>query len=438
MQTLQLNIGGMACSFCAESINKAYNKVDGVEKIDVSMAHEQVLIRYQEDKVWEQELRQTILDLGYTIRDPDKVKAFEEQKEELKHHKKLLQISGGFSGLAIGIMIVMWSGVQYPWFAYAMLTLALVTMFGPGWHIKKKAWQSARRGILNQHVLLELGAFSGLAGGFAGFIYPQFPSVEFFVVSILITAYHILSGWASNKVRARASEAVRKLLNLQPETARRVDDEGNEQEVEVSTLQKSDHVRIRPGEKIPVDGEIIEGHSGVDEGIVTGESIPVEKTKGDEVVGGSLNQTGTLLVKVTTVGDESFLQQVAHHIEEARAMKPGIIQLVDKVLKYYVPTVVAFAGLALLVWTLGAWLVSGEVNVVRAIFAMLAVFVMGYPCALGMATPLAMIRGGGMAADRGILIRAGEAFQIMKDVDTIVFDKTGTLTVILMNPNFIS
>ena len=429
MQTLQLNIGGMACSFCAESINKAYNKVDGVEKIDVSMAHEQVLIRYQEDKVWEQELRQTILDLGYTIRDPDKVKAFEEQKEELKHHKKLLQISGGFSGLAIGIMIVMWSGVQYPWFAYAMLTLALVTMFGPGWHIKKKAWQSARRGILNQHVLLELGAFSGLAGGFAGFIYPQFPSVEFFVVSILITAYHILSGWASNKVRARASEAVRKLLNLQPETARRVDDEGNEQEVEVSTLQKSDHVRIRPGEKIPVDGEIIEGHSGVDEGIVTGESIPVEKTKGDEVVGGSLNQTGTLLVKVTTVGDESFLQQVAHHIEEARAMKPGIIQLVDKVLKYYVPTVVAFAGLALLVWTLGAWLVSGEVNVVRAIFAMLAVFVMGYPCALGMATPLAMIRGGGMAADRGILIRAGEAFQIMKDVDTIVFDKTGTLTV---------
>ena len=175
MQTLQLNIGGMACSFCAESINKAYNKVDGVEKIDVSMAHEQVLIRYQEDKVWEQELRQTILDLGYTIRDPDKVKAFEEQKEELKHHKKLLQISGGFSGLAIGIMIVMWSGVQYPWFAYAMLTLALVTMFGPGWHIKKKAWQSARRGILNQHVLLELGAFSGLAGGFAGFIYPQFP-----------------------------------------------------------------------------------------------------------------------------------------------------------------------------------------------------------------------------------------------------------------------
>lgn len=218
-------------------------------------------------------------------------------------------------------------------------------------------------------------------------------------------------------------------MNLQPETARRVDDDGSEQEVEVSKLQKGDRVRIRPGEKIPVDGEIIEGHSGVDESIVTGESIPVKKGEGDEVVGGSVNQAGSLLVKVTAIGDESFLQQVARQIEEARAMKPGIIQLVDKALKYYVPGVVVFAGLALLVWTFGTWMVTGQSNLVRAIFAMLAVFVMGYPCALGMATPLAMIRGGGMAADRGILIRAGEAFQIMKDIDTIVFDKTGTLTV---------
>jgi len=429
MQTLQLNIGGMACSFCAESINKVYGKMEGVEKVDVSLAHEQVLIRYREENVQEEELRHTILDLGYTIRDPDKVKAFQEQKEELKEHKRNLQISGTFTGLALLIMIVMWSGMMFPWFAYVMMVLALGTMFWPGWYIKKKAWQSLRRGILNQHVLLEFGAFSGLVGGFAGLVYPQFPAAEFFGVSAFVTTYHILSGWASNKVRARASEAVRKLMNLQPETARRVDGDGNEQEVQVSELQKGDRVRIRPGEKIPVDGEIMEGHSGVDESIVTGESIPVEKGEGEEVVGGSVNQTGTLLVIVTAIGDESFLQQVARHVEEARAMKPGIIQLVDKVLKYYVPGVVAFAGLALGIWTLGAWLLTGQVNLVRAIFAMLAVFVMGYPCALGMATPLAMIRGGGMAADRGILIRAGEAFQIMKDVDTIVFDKTGTLTV---------
>ncbi|MDR8390489.1 metal-transporting ATPase [Aliifodinibius sp. S!AR15-10] len=302
-------------------------------------------------------------------------------------------------------------------------------MFGPGWYIKKKAWQSLRRGILNQHNLLEFGAFSGLIGGIAGLYNPVFPATEFFGVSVFITTYHILSGWSANKVRARASESVRKLLDLQPDTARRVNEDGNEREVEIDQLEIGDRVRIRPGENIPVDGEILKGRSGVDESIVTGESIPVEKGEGDQVVGGSINQTGSLLVKVTALGDDSFLQQIARHIEAARAMKPGIIQLVDHVLKYYVPGVVGFAILSLLIWTLGLWLVTGETNLPRAIFAMLDVFVLGYPCALGMATPLAMIRGGGMAADRGILMRSGGAFQIMKDIDTVVLDKTGTLTI---------
>jgi heavy metal translocating P-type ATPase len=154
----------------------------------------------------------------------------------------------------------------------------------------------------------------------------------------------------------------------------------------------------------------------------------VERTVGEEVIGGSINQSGTLVVEVTRVGEESFLRQVARYIEEARAMKPGILQLVDRVLKYYVPGVITFATVAFLIWTIGAWAVTGQVNVTRAIFATLAVFVMGYPCALGMATPLAMIRGGGEAAQKGILMRSGEAFQVFKDIQKMVFDKTGTLT----------
>jgi heavy metal translocating P-type ATPase len=429
MQTLQLHIGGMACSFCAQSINKAVGQREGVEKVSVSLAHERVLIQYESDKIQEPDLKQILLDLGYTIRDPDKVKAFEEQQQELETHRNRLVISSVFTLTALVIMSMMWAGVMAWWHPWATFGLALATMFGPGWYIKKKAWQSLRRGILNQHNLLEFGAFSGLIGGIAGLYNPVFPATEFFGVSVFITTYHILSGWSANKVRARASESVRKLLDLQPDMARRVDAEGNERKVEIDQLEIGDRVRIRPGENIPVDGEIIEGRSGVDESIVTGESIPVEKGEGDEVVGGSINQTGTLLVKVTALGDDSFLQQIAHHIEEARAMKPGIIQLVDRVLKYYVPGVVGFAILSILIWTLGLWLVTGETNLPRGIFAMLAVFVMGYPCALGMATPLAMIRGGGMAADRGILMRSGEAFQIMKDIDTIVLDKTGTLTI---------
>ncbi|MFB3132346.1 MAG: heavy metal translocating P-type ATPase, partial [Rhodothermales bacterium] len=428
-QKLQLKIGGMACSFCAQSINKAFDRVDGVQGVNVSLAHEEVLIQYDADRVQEPALKQTLLDLGYTLRDPDKTKAFEEQQQELATHKRRLLVAAGFTAAASAVMLAMWLGYRAPWFPYAAMLLALATIFGPGWYIVKKAYQSLRRRILNQHVLLEFGAFSGLAGGFAGLFFPVFPAAEFFGVAVFVTTYHILSGWASNKVRARASQAVRKLLDLQPDTARRIDADGQEREVPVSEVDLGDCVRIRPGEKIPVDGRVVEGASGVDESIVTGESIPVEKGEGDQVVGGSINQTGTLVVEVTAVGEASFLQQVARHIEEARAMKPGIIQVVDKILKYYVPGVVAFAALAFVIWTLGAWLVTGEADLVRAIFAMLAVFVMGYPCALGMATPLAMIRGGGMAADRGILMRSGEAFQIMKDVDTVVLDKTGTLTI---------
>ena len=428
-QKLQLKIGGMACSFCAQSLNKAFGRMDGVADVNVSLAHEEVLLQYDNAQVEAPALKQTIRELGYTIRDPDKVKAFEEQRDELKAHRNRLLVASGFTVAALGIMIAMWLGYVAPWFKYATGALALATMFGPGWYIKKKAYQSLRRGILNQHNLLEFGAFSGLVGGVAGFVNPAFPAAEFFGVSVFVTTYHILSGWSANKVRARARVAVRKLLDLQPDTARRIDGDGEEREVELGRLEVGDRVRIRPGEKIPVDGRVTQGTSGVDESIVTGESIPVEKKEGDEVVGGSINQTGTLVVAVTTLGEDAFLQQVAHHIEEARAMKPGVIQLVDRVLTYYVPGVIAFAGLAVLIWTLGAYLVTGQTNLVRGIFAMLAVFVMGYPCALGMATPLALIRGGGMAADRGILMRSGEAFQILPNIDTVVFDKTGTLTV---------
>jgi Cu+-exporting ATPase len=176
-------------------------------------------------------------------------------------------------------------------------------------------------------------------------------------------------------------------------------------------------VRVRPGEAIPVDGEIVDGASGVDQSLVTGEPIPEEKVPGDEVIGGSVNQSGTLVVRVTRIGEESFLAQVIRHVEEARALKPGLLALVDRVLKVYVPAVLAVAVAAFLFWTLGSALFLGGADFSRAIFAALAVGVMGYPCALGMATPLAMIRGGGVAAEKGILMRSADAFQVFGQID---------------------
>jgi heavy metal translocating P-type ATPase len=429
---LQLKIGGLSCSFCVASITKALGRMDGVREANVNLAHEEVLIEYEPQKVTPAQLTGTLLELGYTVRDAKKVRTYEEEDAALRRERNNLLLAAGLTLLTFALMVVMWldllpMGRVWPWITGLMPTLALATIFGPGWHILTMAWASLRRGILNQHVLLEFGAFGGLIGGFLGYVVPDFPLPDFFGVAVFITTYHLLSGYVSLKVRTRSSQAVRKLLALVPTTARVVR-EGHELEVPVEHVQRGELVRIRPGESIPVDGDVVEGASGVDQSLVTGESIPEEKQPGAEVIGGSINQTGTLLIRVTRVGEESFLQRVARQVEEARALKPGILALVDRVLEVYVPAVLGAAGLAVLVWTLGAWLVVGSPNWTRAIFAALAVLVMGYPCALGMATPLAMIRGGGMAAERGILMRSAEAFQALKEIRKVVLDKTGTIT----------
>lgn len=424
---LQVKVGGISCSFCAESIRKAYRRIEAVKDVNVSLAHEEVLIQYDPEKITEIALKNTLRQLGYTVRDPKKVRTFEEEEAELQQEKWRLIIAAGFAGTGALLMNSMWIGYYQSWFKWLIIGLAFATIFGPGRYILTMAVHTLRRGILNQHVLLECGAFAGLFGGFAGFFLKNFPITDFFQVAVSLTTYHILSGYLSLRVRTRTSQAVRRLLELQPPMARVIRN-GNEDEVPVEDVQVGDRVRVRPGEQIPVDGEVVDGVSVVDESLVTGESMPVEKSVGNEVIGGSLNQAGTLIVKVMRVGEESFLQQVARHIEEARALKPGIIQLVDKILKYYVPGVLIFAILGITIWTLGAWLITGEVNLTRGIFAALAVLVMGYPCALGMATPLAMIHGGGVAARKGILIRSSEAFQTLKDIKIVVLDKTGTIT----------
>lgn len=428
---LQLKIGGMACSFCVASITKALGRMDGVFDVNVNLAHEETLIQYEPTKVTPAQLKETLLDLGYTVRDAGQVRSSAEEEAELRGQRDNLLTAAGFTAVALGAMSLMWLDLLPPQgmaaLYWLMPILALSTVFGPGWHILTMAWASLKRGILNQHVLLEFGAFAGIVGGFLGYVLPAFPLPDFLGVAVFVTTYHILSGYVSLLVRTRASQAVRKLLALVPATARVVRD-GREEEVPVEEVRPGEFVRVRPGEAIPVDGEVMEGASSVDESLVSGESIPEEKLPGAAVIGGSINQYGTLLIRVTKVGAESFLSQVARQVEEARALKPGILVLVDRVLQVFVPAVLLFAAGAVLAWTLGAWGLTGSADWTRAIFAGLAVLVMGYPCALGMATPLAMIRGGGMAAERGILMRSAEAFQALKDVRWVVLDKTGTIT----------
>ncbi len=437
VETLQLKIGGISCSFCASSIEKAVGRDKGVDEVHVSIAHEEALIRFRPRKTSATKIKDTLRALGYTIRDPRKVQDVEEQAALARKERWDLASAALFAVILFGAMVGMWLDLwpKQPSLKWAAWAIASYVFVWNGRRIIHKAWGAAWRGITNQHVLLSVGAIGAYIGGLLGTPIPLlgwkglmgFPAVDFFGVVVFLTAYHLLSGVVSLYVRTKASASVRKLLDMQPPTARVVRD-GTEEEIDIEEVVLGDLVRVRPGEKVSVDGTVLDGASAVDQSIVTGESIPEDKQVGDEVIGGSINQTGTLLVKVTRVGEDSFLRQVARHVEEAKAMKPGIIVLVDRVLQHYVPVVLGISLLAFLFWSIAPIVWGGQPLWVTAIYAAVTVLVMGYPCALGMATPLALIRSGGMAAEHGILIRSGEAFQVLKDITHVVLDKTGTIT----------
>ena len=230
----RMKIGGMSCSFCTSTIDKAYSRIDGVYEVGVSLAHEEGLVKYDPSKVTPVELRRTLEQIGYTYRDPEKVRSFEEEAAELRRERGRLITAASFTVMSLLLMLVgQWLElVEIPLMPWLLLALALNTMFVTGWFIKKMAWASLRRGILNQHVLLEFAAFAGIAGGFLGlFVLDNFPVGDFFAAATLVTTYHILSHYASLVVRTRSSQAVRRLMELRPDTARVIRDDGTEEEI---------------------------------------------------------------------------------------------------------------------------------------------------------------------------------------------------------------
>lgn len=476
---IRARIGGLHCSLCTGTIEKALGSQRGVDHVAVSLTHEQALVEYDPAVARPAALLGILRDIGYTISDPRKVRPYEEEEQDLVRESRRFVVAvslsvasipiiadptlgwigylpalvcislgamvflvlkktslvaavastAGLTALALGLLYLNLQGYltrSAPWLVAA---LAVILVFGVGRHILHMAFQALRRGILNQHALLEIGAFAGMAGGVIGLVLdqPGYPTAPFFAVTVMVVTYHIFSEWLSLIVKTRSSQAVKRLLDLQPETARVVRD-GLEQNLPLEAVTVGDLVRIRPGERVPVDGTVASGRSAVDQALVTGEPIPVERTEGDAVIGGSINGTGTLLVRVTAVGAGSFLQKVIREVEDARALKPGLLHLVDRVLQVYTPAVLMVAALAFTGWLTGTWLLGGEADIARAVFAGLSVLVMGYPCAVGISAPLSIVRGAGEAAGHGILMRTGEAFQGYRLVDTIVLDKTGTLT----------
>ncbi len=476
---IRAHIGGLHCSLCTGTIEKALGRRPGVDKVSVSLTHEQALIEYDPSAARSEDLLQILKDIGYTVSDPRKVQPFEEQERELVRERGrfltalIMSIAAmGLAGYpvntlwfwlcvfsiaslvvfsfvvlrswgmltAVGgsaVLAVFGAGVYYfqlqgafgaatPWFAGA---LALFLIFGVGWHILRMGAAALLRGILNQHVLVEFGALAGIVGGIVGLAFnpPGFPTTAFFSVAVMVLTYHIFSEWLSLIVKTRSSQAVKKLLDLEPDVAHVVRD-GKEEEVALEKVRVGDLVRIRPGERVSVDGVVESGESDVDESLVTGEPKLIEKRPGDRTISGSMNGHGTLLVRVTVVGEESFLRQVIRSVEDARALKPGLLHLVDRVLRVYTPLVLLTAAAATIFWLVFPMIDGGSPDLQRALFAGLSVLVMGYPCAVGISAPLSIVRGAGEGAERGVLMRTGEAFQALRRVQHVVFDKTGTLT----------
>ena len=476
---IRARIGGLHCSLCTGTIERVLGRRPGVDKVAVSLTHEQALIEYDPAKTRADDLLKVLKQIGYTVSDPRKLRPFEEEERALVRERGRFLTALAMSIAAMGLVgypvdsawfplcvfslvslvafsfVVLrsyglrWAvagsallavfgagiyilklrgafGAAVPWLAGA---LALFLIFGVGLHILRMGVMALRRGILNQHVLVELGAFAGLAGGSIGLAFhpPGYPTSAFFAVAVMVLTYHIFSEWLSLIVKTRSSQAVKKLLDLEPDVAHVVK-EGNEQDVPLEIVRVGDLVRLRPGERVPVDGQVDSGESDVDESLVTGEPLPREKGTGDRVVSGSLNGHGTLLVRVTVVGEDSFLRQVIRSVEDARALKPGLLHLVDRVLRVYTPIVLLTAAGATLFWLLAPLAGGSSPDLQRAMFAGLSVLVMGYPCAVGISAPLSIVRGAGEAAERGVLMRTGEAFQSLRRVQRVVFDKTGTLT----------
>ncbi|HET8761081.1 MAG TPA: heavy metal translocating P-type ATPase, partial [Nitrospiria bacterium] len=368
-------------------------------------------------------------------------RTFESPEQELKSMRTRVTIAltgvlalavlraAAFLALATGATIVTWAPIpQLPWFTWGVWLFLLVTpvQFIGGWSFYKGSWSAIRTRTINMDFLIALGTTVAYVYSVAVIFVPWVLPVKveerdvYFEVSAVIIAFVLLGKYMEEMIKKRSSAAVRKLLDLKPATAR-VIREGVEMEVPAETVMVGEAVVVRPGEKIATDGVVIEGTSSVDESMLTGESMPVEKGAGSQVIGGTLNRAGLLHFKSTRVGAETALAQIIKMVEEAQASSAPIQRLADEVTGYFVPAVVGVAVLAFAGW----WMAG---NFPQALLAFIAVLIIACPCALGIATPAALMVGVGKGAEGGILIRGGEILERAQKLTAVIFDKTGTLT----------
>ncbi len=423
-ERLNVKVSGMTDSSDAERLEKQLKDLEGVRYASVNYGNGQIIIEYNPALLSLANIRQVLKSSGYEVVSEDLSASAEEV--EAKRLKRLFLI-----GLVFSTPVLLFSYPEYLPFiplaettlaAYIMFISASVVQFVTGIRFYKGAYRIARMRSANMDTLVVIGT----TAAYLFSVFNTFPTVEwhniYYDASSLVITFIILGKYLENKTKGKASSAIRKLLELQPKTAR-IKKDGEEVEISVDLIQVGDTIVVRPGEKIPVDSIVVEGYSAVDESMITGESLPVGKKPGDMVIGGTINREGVLVIKAIKVGNDTFLSQVVKLVEDAMGRKPPMQRLVDRVAGYFALLVIAIAFCTFL-----AWYLTSEYSLVTALIPAVAILIVACPCALGLATPTAVMVGMGKAAQNGVIFKDGYALELLGKIKVALFDKTGTLT----------
>ena len=423
--SLELDVGGMTCASCSGRVEKALSKVPGVERVSVNLANERAHVELL-GHVDPARLIDAVNQAGYSAslhqaNNPQAVQ--DDQHKRLQRERWALVLAVVLALPLVLPMLLMPLGIHWMLPAWAQFVLATPVQFVLGARFYRAAWKAVKAGAGNMDLLVALGTSAGYGLSLYEWAIaaPGTTPHLYFEASAVVIALVLLGKYLESRAKRQTASAIRALEALRPERALRVVD-GQEQDVAISDLRLNDLVLVKPGERFPVDGEVVEGQSHADEALISGESLPVPKQPGDKVTGGAINGEGRLVIKTLALGTETVLARIIRLVEDAQAGKAPIQKLVDKVSQVFVPVVLLIALATLLGW----WLYGAPIE--TALINAVAVLVIACPCALGLATPTAIMAGTGVAARFGILIKDAEALERAHEVSAVVFDKTGTLT----------
>ena len=420
---------GMHCAACANNVEKIVKKQEGVEDASVNLAAAVLTVDFNSDVVSPEQLKDAVMKIGFDLI-IDEDNSMEEQEEAEHSYYEQLQrktVVAWIFALPVAFMGMFF--MDFPGINWWMLVWSLPVLFYSGHAFYVNAWKQAKHFTSNMDTLVALSTSIAFLFSLFNTLYPRFwyeqglePHVYYEAATVII-AFVLVGKLMEEKAKGKTSMAIRKLMGLQPKTARILRD-GKEEDILISELKKGDKVSVRPGERVPVDGLIVEGDTFIDESMISGEPIPVEKKLNDKVLAGTINQNGAFVMSAEKVGRETVLAQIIRMVQEAQGSKAPVQRIVDKVTAVFVPTVLAIAILTFIVWMI----VGGVDDFSYAMLSAVSVLVIACPCALGLATPTALMVGIGKGAEAHILIKDAVALEQMRKVDTVVLDKTGTVT----------